>query len=110
MEYESQDSTVGKVGLIELDIPGCTARVTIDDPVVATAAETPQRLYIDNPSERGELILTIANNSVNEIAAKEATVFRKWDDVDYALYHKKAIVFEKESVFTLPDMKEIYEK
>lgn len=110
LEYESQDSTVGKVGLIELDIPGCTARVTIDDSVVATAAETPQRLYIDNPSERGELILTIANNSVNEIAAKEATVFRKWDDVDYALYHKKAIVFEKESVFTLPDMKEIYKK
>ena len=109
-KYESEGSPTGKVGLIELDIPGCTARVTIDDSVVATAAETPQRLYIDDPSERGELILTIANNAANEIAAKEESVFRKWDDVDYALYHPKTSAFEKESVFTLVKIEEMYKK
>ena len=93
--------------LIELDLHGCTARVSVRGETVATAAGTPGVALI--PTERlsdGKLTLTIANTAANEIAAKR-DVFASWDDIDYNLYHPQTIVFERDSLFKIPDPKEV---
>ena len=101
--------SIGRFGaaLLELDLHGCTAGVSIDGETVATLAGTLSTALI--PLDRltsGKLTLTLANTAANEIAAK-SDVFASWDDIDYNLYHPQTIVFERDSLFKIPDPKEI---
>ena len=105
----SCDHSIGGFGAarLELDLHGCTAGVSIDGETVATLAGTPSIALI--PLDRltsGKLTLTLANTAANEIAAK-GDVFASWDDTDYNLYHPRTIVFERDSLFRIPDPKEI---